>query len=74
MSKFGNVRPKDVLRALEKCGFIRVKTVGSHVSFRHINGHRTTIPLHTKTLGKGLLHKILKQAGLSIDELKRAMK
>ena len=74
MSKLGNVRPKDVLRALEKRGFVRVKTVGSHIDLRHTNGKRTTIPLHTKTLGKGLLQKILKQSGLSIDELKQLMK
>lgn len=74
MSKLGNVRPKDVLRALEKHGFMRVKTVGSHIDLRHANDKRTTVPLHTKTLGKGLLHKILKQPGLSIDELKRLMK
>ena len=74
MSKLGNIRPKDVIRALQKSGFVRVKTLVSHVDLRHENGHRTTIPLHTKTLGKGLLHKILRQTGLSIDELKRAMK
>ena len=74
MSKLGNVRPKDVLRALGKHGFVKVKTVGSHIDLRDTNGHRTTIPLHTKTLGKGLLHKILKQSGLTIDELKNLMK
>lgn len=74
MSKLGNVRSKDVLRALEKHGFVRVKTVGSHIDLRHINGKRTTVPLHVKTLGKGLLHKILKQSGLSVDELRRLMR
>lgn len=74
MSKLGNVRSKDVLRALEKYGFIKVKQVGSHIDLRHKNGCRTTIPIHAKTLGKGLLHKILHQSGISIDELKRLMK
>ncbi len=74
MSKLGNARPKDVLRALEKHGFIKVKTVGSHIDLRDNSGHRTTLPFHTKTLGKGLLHKILKQSGLTVDELKKLMK
>lgn len=74
MSKLGNVRPRDVVRALGKHGFRIVKTVGSHIDLRDNTGHRTTIPLHTKTLGKGLLHKILKQSGLTIEELKTLMK
>ena len=40
MSKLGNVRPKDVLRALEKHGFIRVKTVGSHIDLEAISKPR----------------------------------
>ena len=74
MSKLGNIRPKDVLRALQKHGFVRVKTVGSHIDIRHADGHRTTIPLHSKTLGKGLVSKILKQSGISLDQLKQLMK
>lgn len=75
MSKLGNVRSRDVIRALKKRGFVEVKTVGSHVDLRHPeDGYRTTVPFHSKTLGKGLLAKILKQSHVSIDELKRLIK
>ncbi len=74
MSKLGNVRPRDVLRALKKHGFVEIKTVGSHVDLRHPAGYRTTVPFHSKTLGKGLLAKILKQSHLTIDELRILMK
>ena len=74
MSKLGNVRPRDVIRGLKKHGFVEAKTVGSHVDLRHSAGYRTTVPFHSKTLGKGLLAKILKQSHLTIDELRDLMK
>lgn len=74
MSKLGNVRPRDVIRALKKHGFMEVKTVGSHVDLRHSSGYRTTVPFHSKTLGKGLVAKILKQSHLTIDELRDFIK
>ncbi len=74
MSKLGNVRPADIIRALKKRGFIEVKTVGSHVDLRQESGYRTTVPFHSKTLGKGLLAKILKQSHITIDELRKLMK
>lgn len=74
MSKLGNVRPRDVVRGLKKRGFVEVKTVGSHVDLRHPDGYRTTVPFHSKTLGKRLLAKILKQSHLTIDELRSLMK
>ncbi len=74
MSKLGNIRPRDVIRALKKHGFVEGKTVGSHVDLRHPEGHRTTVPFHSKTLGKGLLAKILKQSHLTVDELRTLMK
>lgn len=74
MSKIGNIRPKDLLRALEKKDFVRVKTVGSHIDLRHSKGYRTTVPMHSKSLGKGLVAKILKQAHLSVDELRALMR
>lgn len=74
MSKLGNVRPRDVIRAFKKYGFVEIKTVGSHVDLRHPAGYRTTVPFHAKTLGKGLLAKILKQSHVTIDELRDLMK
>ena len=52
-------RAKDLIRDLKKAGWIEDRVVGSHHTFRH-----PTIPHPKKDLGKGLLHKIRKQAGL----------
>ncbi len=55
--------PKELLKYLKKNGFKEVSQNGSHLKvFDGI--HTTTIPMHAKDLGKGILIDILKQAGL----------
>ena len=57
---------KQMVRLLEKNGFEKVYSCsGSHQKMRNpVTGKTTVVPMHTGTLGKGLEHKILKQAGL----------
>jgi predicted RNA binding protein YcfA (HicA-like mRNA interferase family) len=61
----------ELLRALERAGWRRVVQVGSHVQLRRPDGTgRVTIPVHAgKTVKQGTLNSILKQAGLTRDEL-----
>jgi predicted RNA binding protein YcfA (HicA-like mRNA interferase family) len=56
-----------MIRALERVGFRRVRQKGSHVSLEK-GTFRTVVPMHHE-LAKGTLLGILKQAGLSKDEL-----
>jgi predicted RNA binding protein YcfA (HicA-like mRNA interferase family) len=55
----------DFIRQLKKSGWVEDRVVGSHHIFKHptIPGH-ITVPHPKKALGKGLVHKISKQAGL----------
>lgn len=47
-----------------------VRTKGSHQIFRNEEtGRQVTIPLHPGDLPQGTLHEILKQAGLSRDDI-----
>ena len=58
-----------VIGALEKIGFEIVRQKGSHVRMQHTDGRVVTILIHAgKTLGKGLLRKILRDAEISKDE------
>ena len=59
-----------IMQKLVRAGFRLIYTKGSHYYFQHpITQCVTSVPLHTgKTIGRGLLSKILKQAGLSIKE------
>ena len=59
----------EVLRRLIRAGFRVNNYKGSHVKlFNPINGRRTEIPMHPGDLGRKLISKILKQAGLSVKE------
>ena len=74
MSKLPQVKPRHLLRAVQKVGFEIKKQRGSHVDLRHPDGRRTTIPIHNKTLGKGVLKAILRQTKLTIEELRKLLK
>lgn len=59
------ITPKKMARILKKNGFKRIRTQGSHMFFKNpVSNRATTVPYHSKTLGKGLEQAILKQAGL----------
>jgi predicted RNA binding protein YcfA (HicA-like mRNA interferase family) len=57
------MKSDDLLRELKKAGWTEVRVAGSHHIFKHptIPGH-LTVPHPKKDLGKGLVHKIRKQA------------
>lgn len=70
MPKLPVVTANKIIKALEKIGFQAVRQKGSHVRMRHEDSRVVTIPVHQgKTIGKGLLRKILRDADLSIEEL-----
>lgn len=59
-----------VMRKLVRAGFRFLHVKGSHYFFHHpIKNRITSVPLHGgKDIGRNLLRKIIKQAGLSIEE------
>lgn len=61
----------DVVKALSKIGYEHVRTKGSHaiLNTQTEKGKITIpVPLH-KELAKGTLKSIMKQAGLSLEDL-----
>jgi predicted RNA binding protein YcfA (HicA-like mRNA interferase family) len=55
----------DLVKLIEAAGWVFQRQTGSHMIFRHADFRRPIpIPNHSKDLGKGLVLKILKQAGL----------
>lgn len=56
---------KEMIKHLEKNGFIKISQSGSHVKMINPKTKKQTIvPYHGKSLKKGLEQQILKQAGL----------
>ena len=64
---------KEVMRKLQRSGFLFVHAKGSHRFFHNIATNRTTsVPLHGgNDIGRNLLRKIIKQAGLSVEEFNK---
>jgi predicted RNA binding protein YcfA (HicA-like mRNA interferase family) len=67
MPKLPVISGKDMIRALEKDGFLIVRQKGSHVSLQK-GIHKTVVPIHDE-LAKGTLLGILKQCGLTKEAL-----
>ena len=74
-SKLPALRPQSIVAVLEKAGFKNTRrSKGSHFRYCHPDGRKTTIPVHKgKTIGKGLLRKIIKDADLSVEELRKLL-
>jgi predicted RNA binding protein YcfA (HicA-like mRNA interferase family) len=70
VAKLPSVTGEELIVALAKIGFYTVRQRGSHVRMKHDDNRVVTIPVHSgKSVGKGLLLKILRDADLSKDEL-----
>ena len=69
----GNIpvlKPQQVIRLLEKLGFVEVQQRGSHKQFRHEDGRGTTVPCHKgRDISPTLLRQIARDIGLTIEEL-----
>ena len=59
------MKPKEMIKLLQKNGFIKISQNGSHVKMlNQETGKQTIVPLHSKDLKRGIEQAILKQAGL----------
>lgn len=76
MPKLPVLSGKQLLKLLQKNGFVVVRQKGSHVFIENKDaGLTTVIPLHgNEDLGKGLLKAILNDLELSVDELVEMLK
>lgn len=61
---------RDLIKALARIGYRRDHQKGSHIILRHQSSphRRLTIPNH-KEIAKGTLRHVMKEAGLTLDEL-----
>ncbi len=65
------LKPEKLERIIKKQGFIKIRQSGSHAIFQHADGRWTSLPIHRRTIGKGLLRKILHDIDMTPEELKR---
>mgnify|MGYP001239942246 CR=1 FL=1 len=70
MTRLPVVSGRGLVRALEKTGFEVDRQKGSHIVLRQTQPphRRVTVPDH-KEIAKGTLRAILRQVGLTVEEL-----
>jgi predicted RNA binding protein YcfA (HicA-like mRNA interferase family) len=70
MGELPIVKPRQVIRALQRAGFYVHHQIGSHARLIQSTDptRRVTVPIHNKDIPKGTLAKIIRQAGLSVEE------
>jgi len=72
VSRLPVVSGRDVVAALQRLGYQIAQQRGSHIRLRHPSDPRrkpTTVPDHPE-LKPGTLHAILRDANLSVEELR----
>ena len=67
MPKLPVLSGQEIVRLLEQAGFVQVRQRGSHVVMRRADAG-CVVPLH-KEVKTGTLAGIMRQAGLTADEL-----
>ena len=75
MPKLPRISGRKCIRALERLGFERARQRGSHVVMKRVSaGQATTcvVPAHD-LVEPGVLRSILRQAGVSVEELVDAL-
>jgi hypothetical protein len=71
MPVFGPIRRVDLIRGLRQAGFTGPESGGKHQAMRR-GTHTVPIPNpHTGEIGRNLLARILRQAGISREEWER---
>ena len=75
MPRLPRVTAPEVIKALERAGFVRVRVRGNHWVFRHMTTkRRVTVPYHrARVIPPGTLANILRETNLTTDELQRLL-
>jgi mRNA interferase HicA len=73
MSKIKALRPTELIRILEKASYTRARQTGSHVIMTKAGKRSIPVPVHPKTLKRGLQEAIFKQAELEPEDVQRLL-
>ncbi|MGI8468951.1 MAG: type II toxin-antitoxin system HicA family toxin [Pyrinomonadaceae bacterium] len=72
--KLPRLTASEIIKILEKSGFVLARQSGSHKIYKDKNGKRATVPFHSsKILHPKVLKSILNEADLSVEDLKKLL-
>lgn len=70
MTRLPRATGPELIAALQRVGFVVVRTRGSHQFLKHSDGRLTVVPVHSgEVIGPGLTRKILRDCDLTTEEL-----
>jgi len=70
MPRLPVLTPKKLIKKLERVGFLKDHTSGSHIIMYHPKSKkRAVVPYHLKEIKRGTLNSLLKEAGVSREEI-----
>lgn len=70
--KIPRLTAKQIIRFMEKNGFVLTRQSGSHKIYKSLNGKRVTVPYHTgEILHPKLVKSILNDAGWTVEDFTR---
>jgi predicted RNA binding protein YcfA (HicA-like mRNA interferase family) len=70
MSNLPSVTGNQIIKSLQRHGFVVLRIKGSHHFLQHPDGRCTVVPVHrAETIGRGLFAQILRDCELTFEEL-----
>lgn len=75
MPKLPVVKAKEAVKAILKLGFVQHGQMkSSHMVLKHLDGRRTTIPIHSKDIPTGTMLAILRDIKISKEDFIKILK
>jgi predicted RNA binding protein YcfA (HicA-like mRNA interferase family) len=75
MSQYPTVKAKEFIKVIEKLGFYFDRQKGSHAVYKHNDGRRVVIPIHSgKDLKQGTLMGMIEDIGIDKDRFFKLLK
>ncbi|OGY08130.1 MAG: hypothetical protein A2782_03910 [Candidatus Blackburnbacteria bacterium RIFCSPHIGHO2_01_FULL_43_15b] len=68
-----NIKGKELVKILGRLGFKKESGKGSHIRMTCPDGRWTQVAIHTKPIPQGTLKAILKQSGVTVEDLLKNM-
>ena len=73
MSRLPQVSGAELVRALQNLGFVVKRQQGSHIILRRTDPFAQTVVPNHRQIDRGTLRAILRQTGISVEDLHKAL-
>lgn len=72
MPRLSPISSRNLVKIIEKQGFVKIRQEGSHARYVHADGRKISIPMHAgENIHRGLLRKIIHDLNMTLDEFSK---